>query len=168
MADYRKLYDKDFLGAWDLTTDAGARDVTVVIEAVQQGELQAPGKPKKRRAPVVSFVRCRKKLVLNVTNGRTIAALYGTDTRWWVGKAITLYATKTTFGRAIVDCIRVRPIAPGQHAAASPEILQPPIEVHGEVADSAAAAEVEADGVPDRTDSEIAAEDERKEKEVHA
>ena len=110
MPDYRRYFDKDFIAAFDLATDDGKPvNAVVTIEAVDQGELQSPGKSAKRRAPVVTFKGRRKKLVLNATNGRLIADMYGNDTRKWIGQRITLYPTTTRFGPKTVDCVRVKP-----------------------------------------------------------
>lgn len=61
--------------------------------------------------PVAYFNEEAKGLVLNVTNARQIAKLYGDETESWTGKAITIFATTTDFRGDIVDCIRVRPPA---------------------------------------------------------
>ncbi len=107
MSDYRAMFDRDYIGAWDL----GTKDVTVVIAKVAAGELTAPG-GRKTKKPVVHFNGKEKGLALNKTNAKTIAAMYGNDTTEWVGKAIAMYATTTTFGNETVECIRVRPTAP--------------------------------------------------------
>ena len=110
MPDYRKMYDKDYLGAWDIE----GKDFTLKIREVKQGDLQSAGGKSKR--PVVMFDGAEKGLVLNKTNGKTIAALYGTKTEAWVGKSITIYATKTQMAGEEVDCIRVRPMVPKEAA----------------------------------------------------
>lgn len=109
MTDYRKFYDKQYLGSWDLE----GKDVTVTIEKVTGAELISEGN-KKNRKPVAHIVGTAKKLVINATNGKTIASLYGKDVRNWCGKRITLYATTTTFGKETHDCIRVRPKVPDE------------------------------------------------------
>ena len=121
MTDYRALYGKEYIGAWDLP-----RDVTLTIARVKQGELRAPDTKKVDKRPIVYFEKTDKGLVLNVTNGRTIASMYGTTVEDWTGKRITLFATTTTFGRATVPCIRVRPKVPGKGGNALPET--PPSE----------------------------------------
>lgn len=106
--DYRALYGKDYIGAWDLT-----RDVTMTIERVVRAELRPTeeGKAPDQR-PVIYFKGYRKGFVLNATNGATVAGMYGTKVSGWIGKRITIYATKTrAFGKEH-DCIRVRPKVP--------------------------------------------------------
>jgi hypothetical protein len=105
--DYRTMLDKEHLGAWDLAAVGGEK--TLIIERVEAGVVGRDAK--KQRKPILYFagVKSGKGMVANVTNCKTIANLYGTDVRAWVGKPITLYAAKTQFGSEQVDCIRVRP-----------------------------------------------------------
>lgn len=107
MADYRSMFDREYLGVWDLQ----GRDVTVTIAKVAGVTLVAQGNRKSKK-PVVWFERTEKALALNKTNAKTIAAMYGNDTETWVGKRITLYPTTTTFGSETVEAIRVRPRIP--------------------------------------------------------
>lgn len=114
MTDVRKMYDKDFLYAYDLE----GRDVTVTIERVQQGTLTGKG-GKSNKKPVLYFRGTKKGLGLNITNARTIAALYGSfDSEQWIGKRVTLYPTTTTFGPDTIDCIRIRNKVPDAKAKA--------------------------------------------------
>lgn len=111
--DYRSLYDKDFIGAWDLKE----KDVTITITEVKGGELTAPG-GKKSRKPVIKMKGTDKGFAVNATNGKTIAALYGNHVEAWVGKRITLYKsmTRSPQGGDDVECIRVRPQVPASTA----------------------------------------------------
>lgn len=109
MTDYRTMFDKENLGAWDL----GGREVTVTIETVKPGTVGGHQGKKKDKKPIITFKGKRKKFVCNVTNASTIASLYGTHVEKWIGKRIVIYPTTTTFGRETVDCIRVKPIVPG-------------------------------------------------------
>lgn len=107
MGDYRALYGKEFLGAWDLP-----RDVTLTIDKVSQGALPKSGTSKVDKRPIVHFAGTPKTLVLNATNGKAIAGMYGPIVEKWTGKRITIFATTTSFGGTTVECIRVRPKAP--------------------------------------------------------
>lgn len=122
--DYRKMYDdKEHLYAFDLDGYPAGRDGrperTLEIAGVSRGELTGE-KNRKTKKPMVSFVGEVKKLALNKTNGRAVAALYGTDTDAWVGERITIFATTTEFGGETVDCIRVRPQRPERTDGAPP------------------------------------------------
>lgn len=117
MPDYRSMYDREYIGHWDLA----GRDVTVTISKVIGGELTAPG-GRKNKKPVLYFVGKEKGMVLNRTNGKTIAAMYGVKTEDWIGKRVILYVsvTRNPDGSGDVDCIRVRPTPP-QGKATAPE-----------------------------------------------
>ena len=109
LTDYRSLYDKDFIGAWDLQ----GGDLTVTIKKVKGGELTSVG-GRKSKKPIVFMAHTEKGFALNATNGKTIASLYGNFTEKWVGKQITLYKsmTRSPDGSGDVECIRVRPTVP--------------------------------------------------------
>jgi hypothetical protein len=143
MTDYRKYYDKDFIGAWDLADG----DMTITITKCVGGSLTAPG-GRKSKKPVVYFEGSEKGFALNATNGKTIAALYGNHVEQWAGKRITLYKsmTRSPQGDGDVECIRVRPTAPhtgGKRSA--PKTESPP--------ESAGAATPSAEGPPPSTPS---------------
>jgi hypothetical protein len=104
MADFRTMYDSDFLFAFHLA----GKEHTLTIAAVKGGELTGHG-GKKSKKPMCYFEGKEKPLALCKTNGRTIAEMYGADTSAWVGKKIIIYPTTTTYGKETVDCIRVRP-----------------------------------------------------------
>jgi len=101
--DYRSMFGAKYLGAWDLAE----KDVTMTIAKVQGEELTNKGGKDKR--PVVYFEGTEKAFICNKTNAKTIATLYGPKVSQWVGKKITVYATKTQLGGETVDAIRVRP-----------------------------------------------------------
>lgn len=115
--DYRAMFDKQHLGAWDLADrETGKpRDVTLTIEKVHAGTVGHGQKASKK--PVISFRGTKKTLACNVTNAAAIAGMYGNNTTKWIGQKITLYPTTTTFGRETVDCVRVRTRAPAKNAA---------------------------------------------------
>ncbi len=70
-------------------------------------EIREVGQEKVRRG-VVLFIEFPRGLVLNKTNSRTIADLWGSDTGKWIGKRITLYRSETAFQGKTVACVRVR------------------------------------------------------------
>ncbi len=103
--DLRTFYDRSFVGAWDFE-----KPVTLTIVRVERGEV---GRDKKKeRKPVVYFKGTELGFSVNKTNLHIIAGMYGYKARDWVGKRITLFATKTQFGRNEVDCVRVKPAIP--------------------------------------------------------
>ena len=110
MADYRAMFDRDYIGAWDLPGD-----VVVTISAVEAGSIKGD-KGRTSRKPIIRFKGKEKALLGNKTNCKIIARLYGTDTDKWIGKDVTLFPTTTEMGGETVDCIRVRPTAPARRA----------------------------------------------------
>ncbi len=123
-------FPSDYIGAADLK----GKDVTLTIGPMDFQELMLVGGKKQRKIvlefadpPATYFSKQPKKLVLNKTNGKTIAAIYGGEIRAWTGKRITLYPTKTKCGRETVDCVRVRERAPvsDQPHTSAPAMSEP-------------------------------------------
>jgi len=116
--DVRSLFDKAYLYSYDLQ----GRDVTVTIARVTGGTLVGTG-GKSNKKPILFFEKTQKGLALNITNARTIAAMYGGfDSDKWVGKRVTLYPTTTTFGSQQCECIRIRPSIPGSKVKDAPPV----------------------------------------------
>lgn len=112
MTHWKTMCDKDYLYVFHL----GGREVVVEIERVRGVELIGE-KGKRTKKPAIWFVGKEKPLALNMTNGATIAALYGPEVESWIGKKITLYPTTTEFGGKTCECIRIRPTIPTEKAA---------------------------------------------------
>jgi hypothetical protein len=113
--DYRTMFDREYIGAWDLV-DAEGRpvDVAVTITKVEAKKVKGPrGESLK---PVISFEGKERSLLANKTNSRTIAGMYGPKTEEWIGKRITMYPTMTNSPDGEVECIRVRPTPPPDKA----------------------------------------------------
>lgn len=128
--DFRLLFPSIFLGAANLN----GKDLTLTIRTLNVEEIKGTdGKAEKR--PVLFFQEmtedAKKKglpadkevrWILNKTNAKTIASLYGNDIEGWRGKRITLFsATVTAFGE-MKEALRVRPRVP---EAAKPGVAQP-------------------------------------------
>lgn len=124
MTDYRSLYDKDFIGAWDLKD----KDVTVTITKVIGGSLVGQG-GRKSKKPVIYMKGTEKGFAVNATNGKTIAAMYGNHVEKWVGQRISLYksTTRNPNGEGEVECIRVRPTAPQGKSDPEPAAEEGPV-----------------------------------------
>jgi hypothetical protein len=124
MTDVRKMFDKEYIYAYDLE----GRDVTVEIVRVKAGTLTGTG-GKSNKKPVLYFKGTEKGLGLNITNARTIAGLYGGfESEKWIGKRITLYPTTTTFGSQTVECIRIRNVVPKAKGEAIRSDVPPPTD----------------------------------------
>lgn len=138
MPDFRSMFDKQYIGVWDL----GGKDRTVTISGVK-AETISNGKQKNKK-PVISFKGAEKRFLCNVTNAKCIAAMYGNNTDTWIGKAVTLYPTQADFGGKTVDAIRVRPTVPRGPAVKLQEVDPDPAQ---RAAQNDAREAVDADGV---------------------
>jgi hypothetical protein len=105
MSNYALLFPSKWLAAADMDGD----DRVVVIKQIVPSEEVGQSKDKR---PVLYFQGVSKGMVLNKTNAKRIAKLYGADTDKWIGKSITLYPSECDFGDETVPCLRVRPEAP--------------------------------------------------------
>ena len=77
MPDYRTMYDRDYIGHFDLP---GGKDITLTIKRVIGGELTAMG-GRKSKKPIVHFKEEGvKPFICNKTNSKTIATMYSNMT----------------------------------------------------------------------------------------
>ena len=104
-------------------TDFQGQGVTLMMVAVSIEDI---GDGEHR--PLLRFDGAKKGLLLNRTNARTIADLYGPETNDWRGQCVTLFPTTTDFRGATVDCIRVRPAVP-LRTEPTPDVVVPRREV---------------------------------------
>jgi len=100
---WRKIAGKEYLVGEQLD----GKDVTLTIKAVVQEELQnAKGKETK---PVITFEKTDLKLVVNVTNMKSIARVLGTPyVEEWAGQEITLTPLKGTFFGEEQEVVRIK------------------------------------------------------------
>lgn len=111
---WKRLINPDYIGAYSL--DEG-QDLTVVIEYVQHEQITGTGG--KKEDCTVAHLKNQKPMILNVTNSKSIAKLYGPYIEDWAGKPITIFASMTKLAGEQVECLRVRPKVA---ARAKPEI----------------------------------------------
>ena len=111
MANINALFPTKYIKAADLNNqDVQVQITGLAIEEIEEGENK----------PVLRFAGHQQGLVLNKTNALVIAEMYGEDYDQWVGRTITLYATKCDMAGKRVDCIRVRPGQPQQQYPPQP------------------------------------------------
>ena len=123
MTHFREFYSSDYVGVWDLPN---GEDRTVTITRVKQGEVGGQQGRKKDRAPLAFFAELDVPMIINKTNGDTIARLYGPHVEGWKGKRITLFASTTDFGqKRNIPCIRVRPRVPKGEPTPGPRRSEP-------------------------------------------
>lgn len=95
------MFPSEFLTHVDLK----GRPVAVTIEELNIDDLRT--QRGKTRKVVARLVGKEKKFVMNKTNCRRIAEVYGNQAKAWVGKVIVIKPDKDRFGSDVVDCIRV-------------------------------------------------------------
>ena len=98
-----ELFPSKFLKAADLQ----GRTMRATIERIDVEDLSGEDKPGETK-PVVTFKGRKKQLVLNKTNGMTLAQALGDDTDAWIGKEIEVFPAQTSMQGRIVDCLRVK------------------------------------------------------------
>ncbi len=101
---WKRLINPLYLGAYSLTP---GRDMTVRIDYVVREIVK--GTDGKEEECTVARLVDEKPLILNRTNSKSIAKLYGVYIEDWAGKEITLFATKTKVAKEVVECLRIRP-----------------------------------------------------------
>lgn len=102
---WKRLMNPDYVGAYWLPP---GEDVTVTIDYVVREMITGTG-GKKEECTVAHLKNGVKPFILNATNCKTIAKLYGAFIEDWAGQKITLYATTTKMGGETVECLRIRP-----------------------------------------------------------
>lgn len=112
--------DSPWLTSEDLPHD---KDVTVTVEAVRlRRNLVMQGGRDKKVALSLKFAGKDRELMLNATNRKVLATLYGSSTEGWFGKPVTLFVEQDvrrpdgTRGPAV----RVRAKVPAAAAARVP------------------------------------------------
>jgi hypothetical protein len=103
---WKLLINPEYIGAYWLPP---GEDVTVVIDRVQREQVTGTG-GKKEDCTVAHLKGDVKPFILNVTNSKSIAKLYGPFIEDWAGKPITLFASTTKLAGDTVECLRVRPL----------------------------------------------------------
>jgi len=98
--------------------DLNGKSFTLTMSGVTLEEMMTHDN-KRVPKPVCWFSNAQKGFVMNVTNARIIAALYGDDTAGWIGRRITLYPTQVRAFGQMQDALRVREEIPAQPKPAS-------------------------------------------------
>lgn len=102
---YKRLMNPDYIGAYALNE---GEDLTVVIAHVAREIITGTGG--KKEECTVAHLKNQKPFILNSTNQKSIAKLYGPFIEDWAGKPITLFASTTKLAGDTVECLRIRPV----------------------------------------------------------
>ena len=119
---------RDALPGRYLSGDDLDGEVVVTIERVVMESFRDPRTRVETRKPVMYFQRAKRGLIVNRTNWRTVADLYGDESDNWTGKRIVLVpAMVDAYGKQ-TKAVRVRPTRPPEPrlANASPLMEAPP------------------------------------------
>lgn len=109
LTHWKKLQNPDYLGAYSL--QPGEEPIYTIARVGLEMVIGADGK--KDECTVARFVEKVKPMILNVTNCKTIANMYGTPyIEDWTGKRIQIYAAKIKAFGEEVEALRIRPKAP--------------------------------------------------------
>lgn len=84
--------------------------ILTIKEVVRETMPKLPGRDNSvdEHQNVCYFEEESLPMVLNVTNCETITQILGTENiNEWPGKKIAVYASKTTFGKKTVPCLRI-------------------------------------------------------------
>lgn len=117
MADIMKMgQNPDYLGSWDIEGLPG-KEVTLTIEKIVDEEVVAAGQ--KEVCTVCHWTdKNFKKMILNVTNKKTLCKLYKTkDTEQMKGKAVVIGIDKVKAFGDIHDALRIRNRMPAKTTA---------------------------------------------------
>lgn len=107
---WKNMFDYKYLGAYSLQA-IDKTDLTVTIKHIYN-ETVKNNVGKEETFLFCSFNELEKPMILNKTNCKTIAKLYTPDMNEWIGKPITLYATKAKLMGDMVDALRIRAFVP--------------------------------------------------------
>ncbi|NRA91842.1 MAG: hypothetical protein HRU26_04005 [Psychroserpens sp.] len=102
---YKELCGKPYLSAEDLPEN---KDVPVVIESAHKEDAFNPRTKKPAPVGVLKFKNKDLKMIMNVTNSKTIMQAYGPETKNWIGKEVILYRTETRLAGKMVPCLRIK------------------------------------------------------------
>lgn len=105
---WKRLVNPNYIGAYSL--DPG-EDRSVTIKSVSQEMVKGPDG--KQEECIVAQLVGEKPFILNKTNCKMIAKIYGSPyIEDWTGKKVTLYAAKIKAFGEQVEALRIRPDKP--------------------------------------------------------
>lgn len=135
MADIMKMgSNPEYLGSWDLDEIPG-REVTLTIDKIVDEQVTTNGQ--KETCTVCHWTdKAFKKMILNITNKKTLCKLYKTkDTEKLKGKAVTIGVEQVKAFGDVHDALRIRKRIPQVVNAVLPkcELCGKDITAHGQM-----------------------------------
>lgn len=105
---WKNFVDKNYLGSHNLEQ---GEEMLLTISKFE-GEEKVKTADGEKVAQVLYFSETVPKMIMNITNGNTIASLYGSHPENWIGKKIQVYAASIrAFGKN-QDALRIRDFKP--------------------------------------------------------
>lgn len=105
---WKKLRNPDYLGAYSF--DDGTDKILTIKAIAPETVTTADGS---EQCTVARWAENEKPLILNVTNQKLMQKLFGTPyIEEWVGRQVTLFATKVKAFGEMTEAVRVRPFLP--------------------------------------------------------
>lgn len=107
---WKNFIDKDYLGSHNLEK---GEELLVTIQKFE-GEEPVMNKETSQKVPkmVLYFKEEVPKMIMNITNGNTLTALYGPHPEDWIAKQIQIFATPVKAFGKVQDALRIRDVAP--------------------------------------------------------
>ncbi len=105
---------------WLKADDLKGNAVIVSIESVSEVQMEArDGKPAHMKLEV-HFPGSEKALLLNATNAKALADMFGDDTDAWTGKSFEMFSMPVQGPNGPTTGIRLKPVAQAAPPAAEP------------------------------------------------
>lgn len=108
---WKNFLDKNYLGSHNL--EKGEEMLLTIAKFVGEESVKSSD-DKEGVKQVLYFKESVPKMILNITNGNTLSALYGSHPDGWVGKQIQLFATPVKAFGKVQDALRIRDVIPTQ------------------------------------------------------
>ena len=135
---WKKLNNPDYLGSYAFQP---GEEKTVTIDRVEREMVFNPSNNGKEECTVAHFVEDVKPLILNTTNCKTIAKVWGTPyIEDWAGRRITLKVKKISAFGEMVDAVRVSGDRPTEEVIICEQCGKPITPAAGKTAQAIAAA----------------------------
>lgn len=97
---------------WLSGLDLAGKAANVVIAGVEEVTVPEPRTGRQVRKVAVAFQGAKKRLLLNATNAKSLAKLFGPETDAWTGKGITIRPENVQAFGATHCVVRVAGAAP--------------------------------------------------------
>ena len=108
---WKNYIDKNYLGSHNL--ESGEEMLLTIAKFVGEEPVQGADGSKSIKT-VLYFKENVPKMIMNITNGNTLTALYGSHPDGWIGKQIQIFATPVKAFGKVQDALRIRDVIPAQ------------------------------------------------------